>query len=266
MNVAVFRKTLWDLRWGLVGWGVGLAIYAALMNGLFPSLKANPALDAYVESLPEEISRIFFEGGGGSFTDYGTFIRAEFLAFLPLLLSIWIVGAAARIVVGEEEGKTVDLLLAQPVSRASALLQKMAALLAVAVAVPAVVGVALVLSSATFDPGVPRWRLLSAPFYAIPFLVAMEGVVVAVAAWAHRRGPVIFAGAVLAIGWYLLFITARLQDSLESLRWATLYAYYDGNNGFHEGPDPAYWLVSVILAAGTTWLAVVLYRRKDLLT
>jgi hypothetical protein len=68
---------------------------------------------------------------------------------LPLLLSIWLILAGARLVRGEEERSTLDVLLATPRSRARLLLEKVGALLiaslliAVLVALGAVAGEAV---------------------------------------------------------------------------------------------------------------------------
>ena len=65
-------------------------------------------------SLPETLRNLF----GGDFTTPAGYLRSEtFSALGPILFLVFAIGAGARAIAGEEEGRTLDLLLSTPIRR-----------------------------------------------------------------------------------------------------------------------------------------------------
>ncbi len=103
-------------------------------------------LDKYFETLPEALRNAI---GTGSISSPVGYLRSEIFSTMgPLLLLILAIGAGARATAGEEEGKTLDLLLANPVTRRTVVLQKFWAM----VGSTAGVGLVLVVAIAVFGP------------------------------------------------------------------------------------------------------------------
>jgi len=69
---------------------------------------------AYMESLPPEFTEIFNIGAMG--TPIG-WLDVEYFSFLPLIIGLFATGAGASLLARDEEGGTLDLILAHPVSR-----------------------------------------------------------------------------------------------------------------------------------------------------
>ncbi len=133
---AIWSKSLRDYRVALLGWGYGLAL---LMVAGFAT--ATPALLAGYASLVPLVSFLGEPVAMNTPAGYITFRYLETIA--PLLLSIWPILAGSRLVRGEEERGTMDVLLAAPQPRTRVLLEKIFALL-----------VALVLIAVLFTLGV----------------------------------------------------------------------------------------------------------------
>ena len=147
----VYLKSLRDMRRSIVWWSLGLIAMTALMIAVYPTIRDNPDLNKLVENYPEALKAFIAFGGDLDYTSGAGYLGSELFAFMvPLLLSIAAIGAGARATAGEEEGGTIDLLLANPVSRQRLVFEKATALatevvlLAVVLWISLLVGVEIV--------------------------------------------------------------------------------------------------------------------------
>ena len=125
----VFFKGLRDHRRALLFWSLAIAVYGLLLAFLFPSIRESGAdMQSYIESMPEAVRNAFM-GESTDFTQPMTFLDAELFSLMtPLLLLVFAIGLAAAQIAGEEEGGSLSLLLAYPVSRTRLLAQKLGVL------------------------------------------------------------------------------------------------------------------------------------------
>ena len=113
-----FVKTLRDARRAIGWWSLGLIAMAALMIAVYPSVRDNPDLNKMVEDYPDAFKAFLGLGENVDYTSAVGYLNSELFAFMvPLLLLIAAIGAGARATAGEEERGTLDLLLANPISR-----------------------------------------------------------------------------------------------------------------------------------------------------
>ena len=52
---SVFAKTLWERRWGIVGWVLGGLALTGFLVALYPVVRDSTGLTELVEQLPEEM-------------------------------------------------------------------------------------------------------------------------------------------------------------------------------------------------------------------
>ena len=115
----------------LVWWSLGL-IGDRLADGRrLPDRAHNPDLNKMVKDYPEACRPSSPSAANVDYISAAGYLGSELFSFMvPLLLLIAAVGAGARAIAGEEERGTLDLLLANPVSRRRLVLEKLAALAA----------------------------------------------------------------------------------------------------------------------------------------
>ena len=119
----VWSKTLWELRVGILAWGIGLAV---LIFFHFPyysslSLETRNATLQYAQNFR-------FLGEPVALLTPGGYATWHTLGFLPVILGIWTVLVGSRLVRGEEERGSLDVVLAAPWLRMRILTEKIAAL------------------------------------------------------------------------------------------------------------------------------------------
>ena len=102
-------------RWrGLLVWGVALGGLGALYVALFPSMGA--LLDSYLQNAPTYLQGFLGDLQGP--VTIGRWLDLELMnAIVPVALPFLAIAIGARAVAGNEERKTLDLLLSNPVPR-----------------------------------------------------------------------------------------------------------------------------------------------------
>ncbi len=170
------------------------------------------------------------------------YIRSEIFSTMgPLLLLILAIGAGARAIAGEEEGRTLDLLLANPVRRRTVVLQKFWAMVASTSGVGLVLLIALSLFGPAFGLHIALVNLAAAVVSAIALAVCFGAIALAVGCWRGRRAVAVAASTSLAVVLYLLNVLAPSVNGLSRYQVLSPFYHYIGydplRNGFSAPPS-----------------------------
>lgn len=243
-------RALSEWRWQVFWYGVGTALYAVFMILLFPSFRETLTQTQY----PAEFLEFF--GVGSDLSNAAVFLTAEYISFIPVVLMVFALVAGTGALAGEEGRGSLEILLAQPVSRARLYWSKV---LALALAILALL------------------TIISAGWTGILLVVDLEGEVTVRGAVVAHAGmfPVIawfaaaglFTGAVapsrgqaagmlsaLLIAAFLATSLAQVMDTIAWVRWLSPYTYMDGPTLLLDGPVASH--VAVLLA-GTAVLTLL---------
>jgi ABC-2 type transport system permease protein len=140
---SVYLKTLRDFRIAILGWGTGMGLLVFAVLASVPSLMETPQARASLVSLSGSFAwlaePIAVDTPGGYATwKYG---------FTILLIAVWPLMACSRMLRGEEERGSLDVLLSLPRGRVRVALEKLAAVWT------ALLGMGLIISLLTFAGG-----------------------------------------------------------------------------------------------------------------
>ena len=119
----LFRKTLRDQRWALLGWAIGLVLLALYLAYIYPFVNRAAEMMKVLESLPPVVKNLI---GKNQFmaTPEGFFNLQPFSILLPLLFIVFAIARGSDATAGEEERGTLDLLLANPLPRRRLVVEK----------------------------------------------------------------------------------------------------------------------------------------------
>jgi ABC-2 type transport system permease protein len=112
---AEFKHTLRRLRGQMIGWSIGLALYALMMVSLFDSIADIEGFEEMIASYPPELMAFFGDMVGIS-TPKG-YLDVYYFSYMALIIGIYAVVVGAGLLVGDEEKGILDLVMAHPVSR-----------------------------------------------------------------------------------------------------------------------------------------------------
>lgn len=257
-------KTIRDQRKALIGWAVGMAALVLLYASFYPSIRSNAAsLNKYMESLPEALRNMI--GNSGDISSPVGYMRSEIFGTMgPLLLLILAIGAGARAIAGEEEGRTLDLLLANPVRRRTVVLQKFFAMTASTSGVGLVLLVGIAGIGPVFGLHIALVDLAATVVSAIALAVAFGAVALAVGCWRGRRGVAIAASTSLAVVAYLLNILAPSIEGMSRYQVLSPFYHYIEYDPLRNGFSLFHLSVLITIAAVALALALLGFERRDL--
>ncbi|GHO55453.1 ABC transporter permease subunit [Ktedonobacter robiniae] len=140
---SVYLKTLREARIAILGWGLGLGLLMYVVLSAVPSLVNTPQARAALVSLSSSYAwlaePIAVDTPGG----YATFKYG----FTILIIAIWPLLVCSRLLRGEEERGSMDVLLSLPRGRVRIALEKLAAMWT------ALLGIGLLIGLLTFAGG-----------------------------------------------------------------------------------------------------------------
>ena len=112
-------------RRSAIGWGLGLASLVALTVAFWPLFRDSSGISEAIEQLPSGLIDAF---GLAEFGTPAGFLRGNLYEFIvPLLLAIAAVATANGLTASEEDSGRMEVYLAQPVTRRSVFIGRIAA-------------------------------------------------------------------------------------------------------------------------------------------
>ena len=262
-----FLKTLRDARRAIAWWSLGLVAMTALMVAVYPSVRDNPDLNKMVEDYPDAFKAFFGLGENVDYTSAVGYLNGELFSFMvPLLLLIAAIGAGARATAGEEERGTLDLLLANPISRRRLVLDKLAALAAELAILALVLWLALVVGVETIGMDVSVAHLAAATFAAALLAFAYGAIALLLGAATGRRAVATGIAAAGAVAAYLRQLARRTRRSPEAAAPDLALLPLHRRRRPAHGPGPRHTAFLLLLAAAACVAAVIAFERRDLAT
>jgi ABC-2 type transport system permease protein len=257
----VVRLDLLARRRDLVGYSVGLAVYALVVVAMYPAFKHSASLDKFVQA--DSTAAALF-GVTGKISSTGGWLNGNLYAnFLPLVMLLLTVGYGAACLAGQDEDGTLGLVAALPVRRAAVVAQK-AAVMALQAGALAVVVAVCVLIGRSFELSVTP--ATAASVSAAVWLLGLDFGLVTMAAGAltGKRGTAVGLGTALAAASYLVSSLAPVVSWLRPARYASAFYWAVGNGQVTGGVSLADYAVLGALGLCALYAAVAGFARLDL--
>ena len=256
---SILSKSLRDYRIPMLAWGLGLLIFMAAVVAT-----ATPAVVTAFISFARIVS---FLGDPYAMNTPEGYITFRYMATtLPLLLSIWPILAGARLVRGEEERGTMDVLLTTSQSRTRLLLEKVGALAIALLVIAVLFAVGVVAGEAALGGGhldFVRALIAGLNLCLLAFFFGMVALLLSQLTTGRR------AAAGLAGGLLILFVLLNMVGRELNGAWVQYLSpvyYYNLNRPLLVGfPDqPLAVLVPLCLAVLCLVGSVLLFARRDI--
>lgn len=255
---SVYSKTLYQKRFMIFGWFVGVTFVTFLTMSVYNSFSGGEIGES-LQNLPPALQKL--AGDVSSFKTIGGYISQQIFALrVPLLLTILSIAVLVGVSAGEEERGLVETQLTLPISRVKLLLQKLAAALTVIAlaSLGALLGVELGLLAVH-----QSYSLLDVlPKLINCALVAMDYGLVgfAVAAITGKRGLALGTASGLAFLSFLINSMASSVKLFETLDRVTLFHYYTTKGSYNWDNLALLSAIALILIIVST----LAFRHRDI--
>lgn len=264
MMHSVFLKTLYDRRWFVVGWTLGMMALAILMTSFFPAMRQDGGLDALVANMPAALQGMI--GSLANLKSFDLYIASQLFDIrVPIIAGIMAIILGLGLSVREEETGELRTLLALSISRTKMLLETWLAMLVIMLVITGGLVAGVYLTMPFIDDAVIDWQdmaLLAGMTWLV--MTAYGSLTYAAGRMTGNRGVAMLAGVLVCIGSFLLSTFSEAVDWLKPYEPWSLLHYFPAVDIVKDGilwPDVAILggvtLISLIVA-------VLIFRRRDL--
>jgi len=232
----VFRYTLRRFRGQILGWGIALALLAALIVGIYDSVADQQAqFEVLLESYPPELMAFFGadDVATSMFAPEG-FVSAEFFSWMPIVIGIFAVLMGSGLLVGDEEKGTLDLILAHPLSRTLLFMGRLLAFVTATLGILFIVWLGFVVTmnwSTNMNIG---WGRVCLPLLALLAELLLFGALALLLSMVlpSRRMAASVAGVVMVASFFITSL-ARIDERLETVAKLSPLNYYQSGEAIH---------------------------------
>lgn len=265
MNWTVFKAALTLRRISLIWYSVGLIAYGWMIIAFFPLIAENPAYTELAEELFSEELMAAFGGAGLELTTLGGFLGIEYLSLMWVL----IVGAAVIIfaageLAGAVEDGTMEVTLAQPVSRVKVALTRYLAMAAYAVGLCLVTTLSLYLTGFLHGVDVPLDSMVLLFFVSVVVALAIGGLAFMISAMTTGGGRTIGVSFGVMVAMYLADLLGNLNSDYAWLSKMSLFHYWEPHKVIDDlVVAPATWLVFGIAAVVFFAVGMYAFQKRD---
>jgi ABC-2 type transport system permease protein len=246
------------MRWQVFWYGLGFALMAMLVVYIYPSYRGQLANF----EMPEAFQALL-----GESADYSSpegFVSGEIFSWLPVLLVVFAIMQGTNLLGGEEASGTIDVLMAQPITRSRLLLQKMAAFVVGAAGIVVLTGAAWFVSVPFVDIDISYGKLLLATANMLPLAIMFGALSMWLSVALTGRQAASGIATAVAVAAFVLNYLATLVDVLKPIRWVSPFFYANTTNVLTSGADWAKVAVLLGLSIVFVVLALRAFERRDL--
>lgn len=258
---AEFTHTLRRLRGQIIGWGLGLGLYALFIASFWDKVLQMEGIQEMIESYPPEMMAFF--GGMTAITTPAGFMDTYYFSMMHVIAGIFAIIAGSALLAADEEKGILDLVLSHPISRSQLFWARLLALVAALgiVLLAGWLGWYLPSLRSSMDLSAVEFLRPFLPLFAILLLYGTLALLFSMLLPAARLAGA-FTGALLVAN-FLLIGMANLNENLQDLVRATPLYYYQGGRaalGLEWG-----WFLGLLAAALLpALLAWLFFLRRDI--
>ena len=248
-------------RRALIGYCLGMAVYALAVVAMYPAFKTSGSLDKFIASDPTAAA-VF--GISGSISTSSGWLNGNIYAnFFPLVMLLLTIGYGAACLAGQDEDGTLSLLAVLPVRRTQIVAHKATAMTIQAATLAATVAI-LVITGQSFQLDVTITNVASVSAAVLLMGLDFGLVTMAAGALTGRRGTAVGAGTALAAASYLISSLAPVTSWIRPGKYASLFYWSVGNSQISHGVSVADYAVLVAVGLCALTAAMLAFHRLDI--
>ncbi|WP_052887786.1 ABC transporter permease subunit [Thermogemmatispora carboxidivorans] len=255
----IWLKTLREYWIAVLCWGLGLGL---LIYAMYAT--AQDALSAGVTQIYQSFSFYGDQVALNTIPGYVTF--RVFGTTLPAFLAIWAILAGARLVRGDEERGTLDVLLSQPVARSRLLLEKLLSLILAILVMMLIISLFILLGQLSAHETADYPRALLTTLNVGLFELIFASIALLISQFVRWRGAASGWTAAILVLMFLFDSVGRIQQNVDWLRRLSIFYYYNRNKPLvpsvatNWGALALLILLAVVLIVAST----LIFARRDL--
>lgn len=245
-----------------------LVLYVWMLISFLPIIRKSVQIQQLIAEYPKAIMNLLAGTADVDFSTPEGFFSLEFLAlWFPIIVYGFAVTFTTAIVAKEIDDGTMDQLLAQPISRITLVLSRFLVLILYLLALTMITLGSMRLLAPFYDATFKTSGLLVTGLLFLLFMLAISSYTLFLSVILKERGQAIIASVSIFIASHLLNALADFSDTLERLRFLSIFRYYNPYKALVTGEMP--WRdLGIFLGITLVFLvaSIFVFRRKDIAT
>ena len=258
---SVFLKTLRDYRVAILGWGVGMGLVVispmASVSALVTTPQAREQLKSLAATFVWNADNVAVDTIGG----YATFKIGIFI----FLIAVWPLLAGSRMLRGEEDRGSMDVLLSLPLPRLNVALEKLAAMWTALLAMGVLIGLLAFAGGKSFHGDFGLGDALLFGLNLALVCAVIGGVSLLISQFTDERGPAAGWTAGLLLVFIVLDMVHRVVPNAEWIsRLSPIYFYNLSKPlvpGYGANAGAMVFLLALAAVLGA--VAIALFVKRD---
>ncbi len=229
----IFKRQLSTAWLVILGWGVGLGLLGYYMFGIYEAfIEQNINITEIMAAMPPEMMAFF--GGSLDLISPEGFLTVEFFSYMPIVLGILVISHASGLISGEEEEGTLELVIAQPLSRGALFWGKLLALCFSLALILFITWLGFALGNQFSDSFDIYFADLINPFVSLyAVLLYFLGLSLLLSMVLPSSKSASFAAAFWLIAGYFVTSLAQIEEQLEVINIFSPLRYYETGEELH---------------------------------
>jgi ABC-2 type transport system permease protein len=254
----VFGKSIWDRRRSVWLWAAGLVTLLLLTFAAWPTFaKDSAAISDMISAMPKELFAMFGMTDPDSLATPAGFISSRtYQSVGPIVIMIFAIGSVSGLIGKEESKGQLDMVLSNPVSRQTVLVEKAGAIALLTVLIGLVLAGFGLIGNVVWGTGLELTNILAANTGLVLLGLCFGGIAMAVWSVFGSGAAIGVSVAIGGVAWFLNGLGA-IVDGLAPFRMLSPFYWYLGNTApLAKGFEAQYLLlvlVAIVGAAFATW-------------
>lgn len=257
---AIFWRTILDRKVTLLAFlAFGISMMWMYVY-FYPSVQATSTqVSDLVKALPSELSKAFGLDPRSFTTFEGYVAGKQFSLVWPMLMVMLVSGMAANYIAGDIEKGTMELVLSQPISRFKVIISRIISGIFVCFLFAALTVLSVIPFASIYGISIPESHFWLTSAIGFCFGVAVFGLSMLASSFLSEKGKALFLAIGVLLAMYVINIVALLKASLENIKYASYFYYFDYTGMLLDGKigKLSIWVLSLsflaFAACGTIW-------------
>lgn len=260
----LFRKTMWDKRFFLLGWSLGLMVMGYFMTILYPSFNSG-LVDSLATSLPPALQGLV--GDIQNLKQLPTYLGGQLFDIrLPIFISVLAILLSVSLTVGEEDKGELRTLVSLPLSRTRVLIGKWLAIVFICLVAMIAVTVGIELGLLQIGESIDQWVLVRLVLLSWLLVVSLATVIFAIGLATGSRALTTGVGIIVTVGSFLLTTFSQSVDWLKDYEKLSFLHYFPATDiakGTVQLGNILFYVAFIVLSLV---VAYIFFRRRDIKT
>lgn len=259
MFKSVFLKTLYEKKWGILGWSLAMFAMTVLIVVIFPVFK--DSFGAQLSNVPDSLKPIL--GEAADYQKITGFLELQVFAQMMFITFIYGIIVCTSLLAGEENKGTLQTLLSMPISRTRVYFEKFLAVIVMLSVASLSLLLAIVVGAAIIGESIPYVNIVLATFMQLLLALSLSALAYGAGAATGKRTV---AGTLAGVYTFAAYMVTALAGTADVLKYAnnfSIFKYFMNTKILENGITLNNMIPMIILLLGSIVVGWYVFVRRN---